>query len=74
MPIYEFTCPMCGMDQEEILPYRMDIECPKCSGEILMSAKVSIPSISFKGTGWAKEGYVNQNSIRGGGRETPNRS
>jgi putative FmdB family regulatory protein len=70
MPIYEYICPWCNEYCEKILPYKQDLECPKCPGEILMSPLVSVPGIQFKGNGWAKDGYATKKDPSGGGGDT----
>jgi len=57
MPLYEYICPKCKTEKEEIQPFNaLAIKCPKCK-TIVMKRKVSKTSFSLKGTGWYKDHY-----------------
>jgi putative FmdB family regulatory protein len=58
MPIYEYTCPECENNFEEIQKFNdPHIElCPGC-GSLEAKRKVSISAFHLKGGGWYKDGY-----------------
>lgn len=64
MPIYEYRCPSCGAEVEQLQKY--DAEPPACESEtcraatgeaVTMERKVSRSSFELRGGGWAKDGY-----------------
>ena len=58
MPIYEYGCPSCGHQFEEIQKVSdepMSV-CPKCS-EKGLKKMISAPSFHLKGGGWYKDHY-----------------
>jgi putative FmdB family regulatory protein len=61
MPIYEYECVLCGHRIEELQSIKaMPLtDCPKC-GKPGLSRLISRTSFSLKGTGWARQGYSNQ--------------
>lgn len=71
MPLFEYECPMCGLHHEELMSYKMDKECPHCTGEILMTPLISVPGIAFKGDGWAKDGYAEKRIVKDLGDNAP---
>ncbi len=56
MPIYEYGCPSCGHQFEEIQKVSDDpmTECPAC-GENGLKKMISAPSFHLKGGGWYKD-------------------
>jgi putative FmdB family regulatory protein len=59
MPLYEYECTQCHKHTEKIQKFS-DVEittCPHCGG--LLERVISAPAISFKGSGWFKDGYGN---------------
>jgi len=62
VPIYEYKCPKCKKIVE--LQQKMDERAPPvcCEDEcnIEMYPVISAANISFKGSGWAKDGYSNK--------------
>ena len=61
MPIYEYKCPDCGHEAEELVKMSdPDPPCPECKAEekdVLMEKAVSKGSFKLQGGGWAKTGY-----------------
>lgn len=57
MPLYDFTCPNCG-HEEECLQARSQPapECEKC-GTVMRRNGVQLTGFHLKGDGWAKDGY-----------------
>lgn len=56
MPIYEFSCPKCGCETDELVPMDTEhIECPAC-GESMQKG-ISAPNFHLKGHFWYKDGY-----------------
>ncbi len=56
MPIYEFTCELCGNEFENIQSFsdNKSPHCPSCqSGQVIR--RLGRPAIHFKGSGW----YIN---------------
>src|SRR5262249_34332410 len=53
MPIYEYYCPLCGMNIEEIQKFSDPplTLCPKC-GKNSLQKKVSLAGFQLKGSGW----------------------
>lgn len=65
MPVYEYYCPDCKAEFEELQRQGSPpVPCPKCKGPSpamgirLMSAS----SFSLKGGGWATDGYAKSKS------------
>jgi len=58
MPIYEYGCPSCGHQFEEIQKVSDDpmTVCPAC-GEGGLKKLISAPSFHLKGGGWYKDHY-----------------
>jgi putative FmdB family regulatory protein len=57
MPIYEYLCTACDQ-RADILHGRNDPGphfCPSCGSEGTMRKQFGLPSIHFKGSGWAKK-------------------
>lgn len=51
MPIYEFSCPSCGHEVEDLFPINTEsIECPACGEE--MRKGISVSSFHLKGHFW----------------------
>jgi putative FmdB family regulatory protein len=61
MPMYEYRCPKCGTELEQL--QKFDDPAPACTKEGCedagrpMTRKVSRSSFELKGGGWAKDGY-----------------
>ncbi len=56
MPLYEYICPKCKHETEEIQSYdAKPIKCKKCKAQ--MKRKISRTSFSLKGKGWYKDHY-----------------
>jgi putative FmdB family regulatory protein len=58
VPLYEYKCPACGHQVEELRPVvRRDdpADCVKCGHQV--ARQVSAGSFELKGGGWAKDGY-----------------
>lgn len=56
MPIYEFSCPSCGHEVDELVPLDTEtIECPAC-GEAMRKG-ISAPNFHLKGHFWYKDHY-----------------
>lgn len=57
MPTYNFGCRACGNVVTLSIPFALaddDQFCPRCNGGLRRI--FSSPGISFKGTGWGKDG------------------
>lgn len=57
MPTYDFHCRGCGNVVVLSVPFAQfddDQFCDMCSG--LLRRVISVPGVSFKGTGWGKDG------------------
>ena len=62
MPIYEYRCPKCEHETEELQGYDdPNPDCEKCKKErkkkVEMQRQISKTSFQLKGGGWAKDGY-----------------
>jgi putative FmdB family regulatory protein len=62
MPIYEYRCPRCGLELEQLQRMKdPPPNCERCSekdgDEVPMTKLVSAGSFQLKGGGWADEGY-----------------
>lgn len=65
MPIYEYRCPVCGKETEELAKFDdPDPSCPAgCTltsdppQPVVMRKKVSRSSFELLGGGWEKDGY-----------------
>jgi putative FmdB family regulatory protein len=53
MPIYEFTCQLCGNEFERLQSFSdtSTPTCPKCQA-VQVERRLSPPAIHFKGSGW----------------------
>lgn len=53
MPIYEYHCPLCGAEIEEIQKFSDPplTLCPNC-GKDSLEKKISLAGFQLKGTGW----------------------
>jgi putative FmdB family regulatory protein len=54
VPIYEFVCPDCDHEFEEIVPFSSmenTPNCPSCGADHVQR-KVGRPAVHFKGSGW----------------------
>ena len=63
MPIYEYRCTKCGLE-EEVLQKLSDpplTQCPTC-GEATMTKLVSAVGFQLKGTGWYATDFKNSGS------------
>ncbi len=58
MPIYEYACPDCGHEFEQLRKVSDPrlTDCPSCAGDQLRK-KVSATSFTLKGSGWYKDHY-----------------
>lgn len=53
MPLYQYTCPQCGLDFEQAVPFsgRPDeVRCP--NGHSQVRRRYTSPAVIFKGSGW----------------------
>ena len=56
MPIYEYKCPKCSKEVEELQSY--DAKAPECKPcKVKMKRLISQTSFQLKGGNWAKDGY-----------------
>ena len=57
MPIYDYTCSVCGHLTEVIhgINDHGPRFCPECGAEGTMTKGFTTPAIHFKGSGWAKK-------------------
>jgi putative FmdB family regulatory protein len=57
MPIYDYTCSACGRKTEVVHGINDGGPkfCPACGAEGTMRKAFSMPSVHFKGSGWAKK-------------------
>jgi len=65
MPIYNFKCPECGHELEQLM--KMDDpwpKCPKCNW--FMEKRMSITSFILNGNNWEKDGYGLRSKKKGG--------
>lgn len=67
MPIYEYTCPNCNHQFEQIRAVRNadDATCPAC-GEDHVRRLVSASAFQFKGSGWYITDYARKGGKRSG--------
>ena len=57
MPIYEYRCPNCSHEFEELVGIsEPPPECPACGGKEV-TRLLSTPSFSLKGDGWYSDHY-----------------
>ncbi len=58
MPIYEYTCSLCGAHLEKLQKANdpAPVDCPKC-GKPGLEKQVSAASFSLKGSGWYASDY-----------------
>lgn len=53
MPLYDFSCTVCGAKFERQIPYAGNLEVVKCPrGHHQVRRIYSPPSVVFKGNGW----------------------
>lgn len=53
MPVYEFSCPVCGKTFEKNLPMSADLTKVRCpSGHAHVRRVYSAPPVMFKGSGF----------------------
>lgn len=59
MPIYEYYCPHCQIqfDQLQRITDKPLVTCPSCNKDGLQKL-VSLTSFQLKGSGWSKTGYI----------------
>jgi len=62
MPIYEYKCPKCKHETEELQKISdPNPDCEECEKErkekVVMKRQISKTSFQLKGGGWAKDGY-----------------
>jgi putative FmdB family regulatory protein len=53
MPVYDYSCSVCGSTFEQRIPYSSKpskVACPK--GHLQVRRMYSAPSVLFKGSGW----------------------
>lgn len=64
MPLYEYRCPDCGHDFEEIQKVSDPAirDCPACGGTHV-GKKIGLSSFALKGSGWYSDHY----GLKGGG-------
>ncbi|MEC7947554.1 MAG: zinc ribbon domain-containing protein [Myxococcota bacterium] len=67
MPLYEYRCPDCGHEFEEIQKVSDPAirECPACGGTDV-GKKIGLSSFALKGSGWYSDHY----GLKGGGGST----
>jgi len=72
MPIYQFKCPECGHEAEELMKHDdATLECTLCTARVRWTSKKwstkkvvmdkvfpTGTSFELKGTGWYKDGYT----------------
>jgi len=57
MPIYEYSCPSCGHDFEQIVKVNAPAPpCPECGGGEV-GKKISLAAFHLKGGGWYSDAY-----------------
>lgn len=73
MPLYEYRCPDCGHEFEEIQKVSAPAitECPSCGGGEVRK-KIGLSSFALKGSGWYSDHYgLKGSSGSSGGSEGP---
>jgi putative FmdB family regulatory protein len=59
MPIYEYKCPECGAEVEELQRYEdPPPACPSDPDHGKMKRQVSETTFKLEGRGWAADGYA----------------
>jgi putative FmdB family regulatory protein len=55
MPIFDYECPKCGADENDVFTTRQDFQrpCQKCGGP--MKKKMAVFSPIFVGAGWTRK-------------------
>ena len=58
MPIYEYACPSCGHEFEQIVRLSAPAPaCPECGGDEV-DKKISLAAFHLKGGGWYSDAYA----------------
>lgn len=57
MATYTYICDTCGNTStiQHGIDYNPDVECPLCPVTSKMRRSISVPAITFKGTGWGSD-------------------
>ena len=58
MPLFEYKCPKCDHEFEELRrsdDRDLPAKCEKCDGDA--KRRISVTSFTLKGGGWAADGY-----------------
>nr|WP_320133260.1 zinc ribbon domain-containing protein [uncultured Holophaga sp.] len=59
MPLYEYRCEACGVNEEKLESFSapMEHDCPECGAALAMKRQLSVSAFSLSGGGWYAEGY-----------------
>ena len=70
MPIYEYQCPSCGHEFENIHKVSAPAPpCPTCGGGV--EKKISLAAFHLKGSGWYADAYAGKDNKKPGGADKP---
>ncbi len=59
MPLYEYRCTACGVQEEKLQGFSAPTEhdCPTCGAPGGMTRQISRTAFAFQGSGWYAQGY-----------------
>ena len=70
MPIYEYACPSCGHEFEQIVRLSAPAPaCPECGGDEV-DKKISLAAFHLKGGGWYSDAYAGSDNKKPGASES----
>ena len=70
MPIYEYQCPSCGHDFENIHKVSDPAPpCPECGGGV--EKKISLAAFHLKGSGWYADAYAGKDNLKPSAADKP---